>query len=162
MVSYSIVHRSISILPSCEHFFTDKDIKPLEGIMSTLHCSVLGLNRHFPIVLLHGSMLLGGMGIHIQHSSTVTQKFKASIIFTHLEVGTFQQFFFLPYTRYRLLVTHTMRVQIWKETTDYGMHLHPSSTASWTPNPLSHNGIPLMEFTTQRYGTNVCLVSRIF
>jgi hypothetical protein len=44
-------------------YFTDKEIPPLESILSSLQCSALGLNFHFPRALLHGSMLLGGMGI---------------------------------------------------------------------------------------------------
>jgi hypothetical protein len=81
--------------------------------MSSLQCSALGLNCHFPRALLHGSLLLGRLGIptskqkttknrinfflcNICRHSTISQKFDASIIFTQLEVGTFLQLFVIP------------------------------------------------------------------
>jgi hypothetical protein len=49
--------------PLVNAYFTDKDIWPLESTLSSLHCSALGLNHHFPRAILHGSTLLGGLGI---------------------------------------------------------------------------------------------------
>jgi hypothetical protein len=110
--------------------------------MSSLKCSALHLNKHFPRAILHGSLLLGGMGIptnqqkathdrinyflfNIRCESDITPKLKASIIFTQLEVGTFQQFFSIPFEQFGPLATHTIGVQIWKETSVFGRSFNP-------------------------------------
>jgi hypothetical protein len=71
----------------------------------------LGLNKHFPRALLHGSTLFRGIGIptakqkatmeclnyflySICHTSTITQKFEASIILFNWRLT---QFFSLPF-----------------------------------------------------------------
>jgi len=82
--------------------------------IANLQCNALTLNSHFPRALLHGSVILGGMGIPTQtHKTTkgqlklnfflynvrrpsITQdKLEASILFKQLEAGTSQLFFLL-------------------------------------------------------------------
>jgi hypothetical protein len=112
--------------------------------MSSLRCSALGLNRPFPRAILHGTMLLGRIGIpttkqkatkdHLNYflyniylPSVISKKLDiTNKIFTQLQIGTFHQFLSLPFQRYGHLSSQTMCVQIWKETSDFGVQLCPS------------------------------------
>lgn len=126
--------------PIVNSYFMDNEIRPLEAILSSLQCSALGLNRHFPRALLHGSTLLGGLGLptakqkatrdrvnyflfNMHNLSTISKKFSSSIIFIQLEIGTFSHFFSSDFQCYGHLATPTYCVQIWRETQPHGVTL---------------------------------------
>jgi hypothetical protein len=133
----SIIEPSLSY-PLVSTYFTPTDIKPYQSIMSTLQCNALSLNSHFPRALLHGSIMLGGMGIPTQtHKTTkdrlnyflynvcrpsiARDKLETSIIFTQLEVGTSKLFFQCPYYQFGHLATISFAVQIWNEFEPFGI-----------------------------------------
>jgi hypothetical protein len=62
MALQAIIEPSVTY-PLVNTYFNDQEMYPLESTMSTMQCSALGLNQHFPRALLHGSTLLGGIGI---------------------------------------------------------------------------------------------------
>jgi hypothetical protein len=124
---------------------------------------------HFtPREILRRSMLLGGIGIpmakqkaardrinyflfNIHHSSTNSQKFEASIIYTQLEVGIFSSSFTAEFERYRSLATQSMCVQIWRETQPLGVQIRHAEQVTWLPEPMAKDDICIMELATRYY-----------
>jgi len=149
-------------------YFTAKDIKQYESTVSTMLCNAIGLNSHFPQALLHGSTLLGGIGIptqtqkttkdrinyflyNMQRPSPVRNKLEASILYTQLEVGIFDQFLSSSFVRYGHLATMMFAVKIWSESEPYGIKLRASTDVTGTPSPFSSSDLSIMEMATQKY-----------
>lgn len=169
LATWTIIDPSVTY-PLVNPYFTDNEIRPLESMLSSLQCSALGLNFHFPRVILHGSMLLGGLGIptakqkatrdrinyflfNMHHPSTISTKIVASIIFTQLEIGIFTPFFSSEFQRFGPLATPTCCVQIWKETQPHGVPLRLAKCESWLPEPLSQEDMSIMELATRLYNS---------
>jgi hypothetical protein len=104
--------------------------RKIDKILASFKCHSLGLNEHFLHAVRHGPMALGGMAIpntmskttatrityflyHTHHNTYVGKKLDASITDLQLEIGTFQQFFSIPYQQYRHLTTTTLIKTIW-------------------------------------------------
>jgi hypothetical protein len=62
-VAISTVIEPAIVYPLVNKYFSEDNIKPVDSLLSQMKCVALGLNRHFPCVLLHGPLLLGGMGV---------------------------------------------------------------------------------------------------
>jgi hypothetical protein len=109
-IALSSIIEPLLSYPLVATYFTPKETQPYQSIISNLQCNALSLNSHFPRTLLHGSIMLGGMGIptqthkttkdrlnyflyNVRRPSIVRDKQETSIIFTQLEVGTSQLFF---------------------------------------------------------------------
>jgi len=88
------------LYPLVTFTFSTKDFQPIDSITSQMKCVSLGLNRHFPRAVLHGPMLLGGLGYplssqknardrlnyffyDIRSHSTLSIKFEMSIIYSN-------------------------------------------------------------------------------
>jgi hypothetical protein len=116
-VAISTVIEPAIIYPLVNTFFSSNDIQPLDSIISQMKCVALGLNCHFPRVILHCPLLLGGMGIpsliqknakdwlnyflfNVRRPSTISIKIEISIVYTQIELGMFEQFFSLPFQAY--------------------------------------------------------------
>jgi len=126
------------IYPLVNSYFSMENIKPIDSILSQMKCVALGLNRHFPRVILHGPLLLGGLGIpssleknakdrlnyflfNTRCPSTISSKFDISIVYTQIEIGTFEQFFSTSYHEYGHLVFLSYCVQIRQEMEPQGI-----------------------------------------
>jgi len=126
------------IYPLVNSYFSKENIKSIDSILSQMKCVALGLNRHFPRVILHGPLLLGGLGIpssleknakdrlnyflfNTRCPSTISLKFDISIVYTQIEIGTFEQFFSTSYHEYGHLVFLTYCVQIRQEMEPQGI-----------------------------------------
>ena len=142
----------------------------LDSITSQLKCVALGLNRHFPRAILHGPMMLGGLGIpsstqkyakerlnyflfNICCKSTIQQKLDMSIIYTQLEVVSFQQFFSIPFSEFGHLASRSFCVQVWRELEPDGIILRPFTSSTWIPTPLSQQDKAVMDIATKCYNT---------
>jgi len=163
----SIVEPSI-MYPLVNTLYSSSDIQPIESINSQLQCSALGFNIHFPHALLYGPLSLGGLGLPsptykntrhrinyflfiIRCQTAAGQKFEISLIYTQLEIGTFQQFLSTPYHQFGHLATISMVAQIWRETEPLGIHLKPPSNATWIPDPLHPCDLSIMDLATSIY-----------
>lgn len=120
------------LYPLANTFFKCGELKPIESIISQMRCAALGLNRNFPQALLwhHTTWRAGSPSptqkitrertnyflMNIRRDSILEKKFSASIIYTQMEIGSFEQFFSLPFSQYSDLTTITMGIQIWSET----------------------------------------------
>ena len=130
--------------------FTDKDILPLDSLTTRMKCLALGLNRNFPRAILHGTSLLGGIGIpsssqnntkdrnnyflyNLWHDTSLSYQFNISITYTQIEIGTFTQFFTLPYSTYGHLATTSYCTQLWRELEPKGLLLQPFANTTCTP-----------------------------
>jgi hypothetical protein len=156
--------------PLINTYFSDREIQPLESILSTLRCAALGLKKHFPCAILHSSSLLGGLGLfnakqkatierlnyflyNIRRKSSISAKLEISIIYTQLEIGSFINFFMLPFNQYDHLATKSLCKQIWGETEPSGITVRPAPTITWVPCPLSQQDIALMDLATNNYNS---------
>lgn len=156
------------IYPFVNIFFSEKEIQPLDSLTSRMKNVALGINKNFPRAILHGSQCLGGMGIpsssqkntrdrlnyflyNIHRDYTIKWKFNISIIYTQLELGSFQQFFSLSVKLYGHLPTISYCVQLWYELEPKGIHLVPTTGNTWFPTPLSTFDHPIMEFAIKAY-----------
>jgi hypothetical protein len=109
----SVIEPSI-IYPLVTTFFPKKDIKPIDSKASQMKCLSVGLSCKFPRAILHGPMVLGGIGnpsttqkntkdclnyhlYNIRCHLSICVKLEISMIFTQIEVGSFTQFFHLAY-----------------------------------------------------------------
>jgi len=177
----SIIEPSLSY-PLVATYFTLTDIKPYQSIMSTVQCNALSLNSHFSRALLHGSLMLGGMGIptqthkttkdrlnyflyNVRRPSIAWDKLEASIIFTQLEAGFSKLFFQCPYSQFGHLATISFAVQIWSECEPFGIKLQADRSTVWTPAPVLTNAIFIMDIATKYYnkkGSNMINRCRLF
>jgi hypothetical protein len=149
------------LYPLVTTLYTASAIRPLDSITSQMSCHALGLNRTFPRAVLHGSTLLGGIGIlsssqrnskdrvnyflyNVRQKSTNCFKIEISIIYTQLDIGLFGQFFKSSFQTYSHLASPSFCVQIWGELEDLGLSLRPSVTSTWTPEPLCSSDQPIM------------------
>lgn len=159
MDSHRNGHWSIPHLPSSEYIFHRQGNQTLW--INYVH------NDYFPCALLHGSTLLGGIGIptpthkatketidyfffNVCHSSPIRDKLEASLIFTQLEIGTFQHFFTSLFSHYSRLATTSLGVQSCRETQPCGIELRSVDGESWSTIPSSPNDIALMDIATQK------------
>jgi hypothetical protein len=133
-----------------------------------MQCNALGLNSHFSRALLHGLVLLGGLGIptqtekttkyriysflyNVRRPSSNRDKLEASIIYTQLEIGTTVQFFLCSYQWYGHLTTSSSAVQLWSECEPFGIKLRAAPSITWTPHPLTANNLFIMDLATKVY-----------
>jgi len=72
-----------------------------------------------------------------------------------MEIGSFEQFFSLPYSQYSYLTTITRGVQIWSETEPFGLVLRPSKSSTWIPTPAASNDQSLMEIIVNAYNSSL-------
>jgi hypothetical protein len=79
------------------------------------------------------------------------KKFNVSIIYTQLEVGTFDQLFSTSFTQYSRLAMTRMCVQIWRRTEPNGLLLKPSTDATWIPPLTNANDKSLMDIATSHF-----------
>jgi len=150
------------LYPLVTFTFSTKDFQPIDSITSQMKCVSLGLNRHFPRAVLHGPMLLGGLGYplssqknardrlnyffyDIRSHSTLSIKFEMSIIYTQIECGLFMQFFSASFLTYGHLVFPSFCVQLWQELEPHGIILRPAENVTWAPSPLCSCDAALME-----------------
>lgn len=83
------------------------------------------------------------------------------MIFTQLEVGSFIQFFPLPFQQCGNLAAPSFCIQIWKETQPYGVSLQPVEQVSWIPFPLAEKDIALSELAMKSYnGKGAQMINR--
>jgi len=81
---------------------------------------------------------------NIWRVSDVSQKVDISLIYSHIEVWSFQQFLTLPYSQYSHLSTVSFCIQLWRETELFSLNLQPAPQATWIPTPIASNDIALM------------------
>jgi len=156
------------LYPLVTTLYSTSAIHSLDSITSQMSCHALGLNRTFPRAVLHGSTLLGGIGIlsssqrnskdrvnyflyNIRQKSTNCYKLEISIIYTQLEIGLFDQFFDTSFQTYSHLASPSFCVQIWGELEDLGLSLRPSSNSTWTPEPLCSSDQPIMRLACKLF-----------
>jgi hypothetical protein len=101
---------------------TDREIETLDHTLSKAKCHTLGLNEHFPQVILHGPLYLSGMGVHTAQTKTTTtciayflyhtrlntetwKKLETSSAYLQLNVVTIQPFLQMPSHIYRNIAT---------------------------------------------------------
>jgi hypothetical protein len=125
----TVIEPSI-IYPLLTVSYSHSDIAPIDSIISQMKCSALGLNRNFPRAVLHGPPYLGGMGIssiqqkntkdlityflyNLHRPSPIREKIEVSVIYTQMEVGTFSQFFRIPFEVYGHLATMVTCIHLW-------------------------------------------------
>lgn len=150
------------LYPLVTTLFTANAISPLDSITSQMSCHALGLNCTFPHAILHGSTLLGGIGIlsssqrnskdrvnyflyNVRQESSNYLKIGISIINTQLKVGLFDQFFNTSFHSYNHLVSPSYCIQIWGELESLGLSLRPSATSTRSPAPLCPSDQPIMQ-----------------
>jgi hypothetical protein len=119
------------IYPLVNSFFSQENIKSVDSLMSQMKCVALGLNHRFLRVILHGPLMLGGLGIpsslqkhakdrlncflfNVRPPSTTSLKFEISIVYIQIKNNTFEQFFSTSYHDYGHLVFPSYCVQIWQ------------------------------------------------
>lgn len=88
---------------------------------------------------------------NVCHESTIKWKFDVSIIYTQLEIGSFQHFFPLLVKLYGHLPTTTHCVQLWHDLEPKGIHLVPVTGSTWCPKPILTFNHPIMEFAIKAY-----------
>jgi len=133
--------------------FSSRDFQPIGSITSQMKCLALGFSRKFPRAILHGPMLLGGIGIpstsqkntkdrlnyflfNVRRRSTISEKIGISLIYSQIDLGSNSPMFDLPYESYGHLVTPSFCVQLWSELEPKGLLLRPSAGTYWTPTLL--------------------------
>ncbi len=89
---------------------------------------------------------------HTRSNTTIGKKLDASITFLQIEIGTFQQFFTLPFTQYGHLATKTLVKTLWGETEPNNLQIRASTTATWTPAPQGATDRALMDTALQHKG----------
>jgi hypothetical protein len=169
----SVIEPSI-IYPLLTTSFSPKDIKPLDSLTSQMKCLALGLNRKFPRAILHGPLSLGGIGIpstsqkntkdrlnyflyNMRCPSPIHNKLDITLIYSQIEIGSFCQFFQLPFILYGHLPSSSFCVQLLSELEPKGIILQPVSQSIWTPTPLYDGDQAIMEIAIQNYGANLFL-----
>ncbi len=110
-------------------------------------------NSHFPRALLHGSVLLGGIGIptqthkttkdrlkyflyNVRRPSITRDKLEASILFTQLKVGTSRLFFLCSYNQYWLQCLLQFK---------FGVNVNPSGSNFMQLSLLSGCHLPSLQ-----------------
>jgi len=88
---------------------------------------------------------------NMHRPSPAWEKMEASILFTQLEIGIFEQFLSSSFHRFGHLATKTFVVQIWGECEPNGIELCASPEVTWTPLPLSSADISIMDIATMKY-----------
>jgi hypothetical protein len=133
----SVIEPSI-IYPLLTSYFTPKQIQPIDSMTSQMKCLTLGRSQKFPRAILHGPLMLGGMGIpsttqkntkdrlnnflyNIHCPSSLTLKLELSMIYSQIESGSFLQFFRLPFQSYGHLLS-PFYMQLWSELEPMGLH----------------------------------------
>jgi len=167
-VAISTVIEPAIIYSLVNSYFSKEEFTLIDSLMSQIKCVALGLNRHFPRALLHGPLLLGGLGVpptlqknakdrlnyflfNMRCPSTISQKFDISIVYTQIEIGTFEQFFSISYNEYGHLVFPSYCVQIWQEMEPQGIIIRPAEGLTWIPQPLCHQDKVLMDIVVTVY-----------
>lgn len=59
-----------------------------------------------------------------------------TILYTQIEVGTFTQFFSLPFNQYGHLPSIATCFQLWNDLEPDGIIIKPSNNCVWTPEPI--------------------------
>jgi len=156
------------IYPLVNIFYRPNQLYNIDSCISQMKCMALGLNRNFPHAILHGPTLLGGLGIpstrqkntiehllyflyNVRRDSPNCQKYEMTIVYTQIEVGTFSQFFSLPFDDYGHLPSIASCVQLWSEIQPNGLILQPLCSHSWTPAPLGNGEIAIMQIAVAHY-----------
>jgi hypothetical protein len=167
-ITITMVIKPALLYPFVNILFNGKAIKAIDSITSRMKCLALGLNRNFPRAILHGPTLLGGIETpsasqkntkdrinyflyNIQCHPSLSEKFEIAIVYMQMEVGTFQQFFSLPYLQYGHLATISFCVQLWQELEPQGLILQPVNDIMWQPIPFSPQDISIMELAISKY-----------
>jgi hypothetical protein len=88
---------------------------------------------------------------HIHLNTNVGKKLDALITFFQLEIGTFNQFLSTPYQLYRHLGTKTLIKTLWGETEPNNIHLRPSPSTTWNPEPQCIQDKALMDIAVANY-----------
>jgi len=88
---------------------------------------------------------------NIRDESIIKWKFDISIIYTQLEIGSFQQFFSLRVKLYGHLPTITYCVQLLYELEPKGINLVPASGMTWLPQQLLSFDCPITEIAVTAY-----------
>jgi hypothetical protein len=153
----SVLNPSV-LYPLMTTLYTQPQITKLNSIISTLQCHALSLNRNFPWALLHGPLILSGIGIpspeqqntstrlnyflcHIRHQSITTSKLDLAVLYTQMESGLLEPFFGQPFSLYGHITTSTFCARIWQETEPNGLQLHPSHGTISTPSKCGPHDI---------------------
>ena len=95
---------------------------------------------------------------NIRCTSTIQKKIDMTIIYMQIEVGSFQQFFPIPFQEYGHLVLPLFCVQLWQELEHKGILICPSESSTWTPSPLCKEDRALMDLTIKCYDTKGSLI----
>jgi len=88
---------------------------------------------------------------NMRRPSTISMKFDISIIYTQIEVGTFDQFFSSSYQKYGHLVSPSYCVQIWQEMEPQGIILQSAEGITWIPHPICFHDKALMDIAVNHY-----------
>jgi hypothetical protein len=75
-----------------------------------------------------------------------------------MEVELFSQFLSQSFEHFGHLATISLMVQLWQETEPFGLTLIPAHNTTWTPHPLFHGDIPIMELAAQTYNARGSLM----
>ncbi len=65
---------------------SEKEMNHLDKTLSRAKCHAHGLNEHFPRVVLHGPLSLGGMGIHTTQTKTTTSQINYFLFHTRMNM----------------------------------------------------------------------------
>jgi hypothetical protein len=66
-VAVTTVIQPAIVYPLLTVKYSPTEIDPIDSILSQMKCNALGLNRNFPRAVIHGPMVLGGLGIPSLH-----------------------------------------------------------------------------------------------
>jgi len=132
------------------------DLKLIQQKISKIIRNSIHLNKSFPDALFYGVKRYGGIGVvplvvqqcflklmiflkHVRLHDDVGKQLLISIGYTQLEVGSPDQFFRLPFIRYKHLITNTWTTHLWEFLSLADIQLwHAISEPVWTP-PLQRD-----------------------
>jgi hypothetical protein len=167
-IAVSTIIEPAIIYPLLNTSFSSQNIQPIDSVLSQLKCTALGFNRNFPRAVIHGPKIIGVAGIpsltqkntkdrvtyflyNLRKCSTIRDNLEASIIYTQIEVGSFDHFLTLPFATYGHLATEVSCVQFWGDTEPEGLVLHPAHSVCWTPTPITPTDRSIMDIAVSVY-----------
>ena len=144
------------------------NLAPIQRPLDSYILRSLGLNCHFPRALLHGPILLGGLGIpslhteqlsnkveymlyHLRQEDNVGLKLRCSLELLQMELGVGSWVFDLPFKTWSQLATTSLVKTAWRDLSSIGLSLESAPGIAWIPPLQRTRDVYLMEVASRLF-----------
>mmetsp|Transcript_20247 Transcript_20247/g.28843 ORF Transcript_20247/g.28843 Transcript_20247/m.28843 type:complete len:463 (+) Transcript_20247:2603-3991(+) len=167
-LSYRNVFLRKIMYPLIGHTLGDADLQSLQKPVDVEILHIMGLNEHFPRVVLRGPLLYGGLGCtslhgqhiidklvlfvhHIRENKRIAEVFYTSMSLTQLECGVSTPFIDLDPVIWFPLVTPTWITCLWRDCKAANIDIKMHTDCFWTPTATRKNDLTIMSVANTMY-----------